>query len=169
MLARGGQPRMGGRHWLFKLSHKNARPCNQRRLRGDIFGRDTPRRAGRHDDGIIAAGLFDENHRRPCIAVGVFDHRRANARLRPNVMRYFGKFITPQPRDKAHIAARACCGHGLVGSLTPWPQRKAAAQDGFPHARHPRRAIGGIGHENAQNNDRFHGIIPWGQSRLCAA
>ena len=47
----------------------------------------------------------------------------------------------------------------LVGALAARPQREAGAQDGLAHARRARGAIGGIGDEHAEDDDRLG--APW--------
>ena len=61
---------------------------------------------------------------------------------------------------KRHVGAEPRRSDRLVGALPARPQRKARAEQRLAHARRPLGAIGGVGDEDAEDDDRLGGHRP---------
>ena len=78
-----------------------------------------------------------------------------------------GDGLPPAPRPEIHLPPGPRRRHRLVRSLAAGTQREALARQGLADSRQAGGAIGGVGHEHAQDDDAAH-VSPPARSRPSA-
>ena len=140
---------------LLELGDEDRGRADQLGIVVDVLRRDQRGRARRDDDRVVAGALLQEDVGRAGIALGRHGDRRLHAGVLPGLHRHVGERVLAEPRDEGDVRAELAAGHRLVGALAARTEREAGAEQRFAHARLALRVIGGVGDEDAEDDDRL--------------